>query len=277
MVSKTIVGSVKINIQLIFITIHNINVNQREVLRVVNHFLHSQNRQWSQLKWFQNVNCQKLSSRAYSIRLAFLIRNVNMAQNVWDRTVIYKWIQGNINALMSSLLQKPGAKPMVHPTATFTDQDNQITVDIDYVYEEGHVSRPSDFYNAITGLFSTTSTSTRSSAASTKHSAITAPSPAITSKVLKSSTNASTMTSSSPSSSTSAVPITETSARTNSSPKTTIVLTSSTSASTVTQSSPTSTAAAAITETSAPSTMMSSSPTSFNNLNNKNICRYSAS
>ncbi|KAK2909137.1 hypothetical protein Q8A67_004974 [Cirrhinus molitorella] len=172
--TSNVIGRVIIYIRLIFITRGPIP-SEAKILQLANSLLSARLRTKRELRAqslatpvsFVNVTYTKISDTSYALNFGFEINNVTMSEKLELRGGTYKVIQDSINKLLNEILSEPTATPFVFKDSNFTGNSTTIQADVQYVFSESDIQKPSAFLYALIVVNNETLTTTTPAATRT--------------------------------------------------------------------------------------------------------------
>ncbi|KAK2909136.1 hypothetical protein Q8A67_004973 [Cirrhinus molitorella] len=172
--TPNVIGRVIIYIRLIFITQGPIP-SEAKVLQLANSLLATRLRTKRELRAqilatpvsFVNVYYTKISDTSYALNFGFEISNVTIPEKSEFRDSTFKLIQDSINKLLNEILTEPTATPFVFNDANFTINSTTIQAEVQYVFSESDIQKPSAFLYAVILVNNETITTTTPAATST--------------------------------------------------------------------------------------------------------------
>ncbi|XP_051983287.1 uncharacterized protein LOC127644241 [Xyrauchen texanus] len=154
--TPTFVGKAIIYIRIIFKTLGPIP-SESKVLEVANsmlaaHLITKQNLRAQTLGdpvSFETVTYKKISDRSYSLNFGFEINDVSMSEKLELRNSTRALIEKSINSLLNEILRSTPATPFVFNMTKFQVNSTVIVADVEYVFSESDINKPSRFVTAL--------------------------------------------------------------------------------------------------------------------------------
>ncbi|XP_073670644.1 uncharacterized protein [Paramisgurnus dabryanus] len=154
--APTVLGKVIIFIKLVFIT-RGPAPSEESVLQIANSLLDVHLRTVRSVPTqtlndpvsIVNITYEKLADNQYSINFGFAINDVNMSEKIEFRNETYKIVQDKINELLNKILNDPTAAIFKFNPAMFTGNSTVIRADVQYIFNESDIGKPSIFVEAL--------------------------------------------------------------------------------------------------------------------------------